>query len=175
MAGQEGRARGAILGVAGGANGGDILFHEVCEELDIKTEMLLALPRDQYVSASVDSDDKNWVKRFDAQLAKHPNPPILANSPELPQWLEFKKDYDFWQRNNLWLLSQALSRGAEHRTVIALWDGDKGDGPGGTEHMVSLAQAHDSEFVWLNTKELFGLDGATNGAAGTTTLMFPAD
>jgi hypothetical protein len=161
---QKEGTQGALLGIAGGANGGDILFHEVCGELEIETEMLLALPADQFIKASVESDDKNWVKRFDQQLAKHQNPPILSESPELPHWLEFKKNYDIWQRNNLWLLSQALSQGAEYRTLIALWDGETGDGPGGTEHMVSLAKAHDSQFVWLNTKELFGLADAASGA-----------
>jgi hypothetical protein len=154
---QQRTTHGSILGIAGGASGGDILFLEVCAELGIKTEMLLALPVDQFVKASVESDDKSWVARFNHQLEKHPNPPVLAHSPELPDWLLFKKNYDIWQRNNLWLASQALSYGAAHFTLIALWDGQTGDGPGGTEHMVSLAKEHGSQFVWLKTKELFGL------------------
>jgi tetratricopeptide (TPR) repeat protein len=49
---------GSIVGIAGGANGGDILFLEVCEDLGIKTEMLLALPENQFIEASVDNEDK---------------------------------------------------------------------------------------------------------------------
>jgi hypothetical protein len=154
---QQRTTNGPILGIAGGASGGDILFLEVCQELGIKTEMLLALPVDQFVKASVESDDKSWLTRFNHQLEKHPNPPVLAQSPELPDWLLFKKHYDIWQRNNLWLSSQALSYGAAHFTLIALWDGQTGDGPGGTEHMVSLAKEHGSQFIWLKTKDLFGL------------------
>jgi len=148
---------GSVFGVAGGANGGDILFLELCEELAIPTDMLLTLPDDQFVDASVVSDDPGWERRFYSQLQKHPNAPILAQSPDLPKWLQFKNKYDIWQRNNLWLLSQALSKNANHMTLIALWDGEAGDGPGGTEDMVNLAKERGARVVQLNTKEIFGL------------------
>jgi hypothetical protein len=155
---QKNLTTGSLLGISGGANGGDILFLETCEELGVPTEMLLALPESQFVNASVASDDLSWEERFNALLRKHPNPPVLAESSELPKWLQFKRGYDIWQRNNLWLLSQALSKVARHLTLIALWDGETGDGPGGTEHMVSLAKQRDARVVHLNTKELFGLE-----------------
>jgi hypothetical protein len=154
--------KGSLLGIAGGANGGDILFLELCEEFSIPTELLLALPDDQFVNASVDAEDKSWVRRFYAQLQKHPSAPVLAESPDLPKWLQFKRDYDIWQRNNLWLLSEALSRAPAHLTLIALWDGETGDGPGGTEHMVSLARERGARVIHLNTKTIFGLE--TRGA-----------
>jgi hypothetical protein len=78
---------GSIIGIAGAANGGDILFLEVCDDLGIKTEMLLALPENQFVEISVDDEDKSWLRRFHAQLEKHPNALVLADSPELPEWL----------------------------------------------------------------------------------------
>jgi hypothetical protein len=148
---------GSMVGIAGGANGGDILFLEVCDDLGIKTEMLLALPENQFIEASVDNEDKSWLRRFHAQLANHPNTPMLAESPELPKWLQFKRGYDIWQRNNLWLLSEALCLAPRNLTVIALWDGESGDGPGGTEHMVSLARERGARIVRLDTKALFGL------------------
>jgi hypothetical protein len=149
---------GSLLGVAGGANGGDILFLELCDELNIPTQMMLALPEGEFVEASVEADDHSWVPRFYSQLKKHPGAPVLAESPELPKWLQFKKDYDIWQRNNLWLLSEALCRApGQHLTVIALWDGKTGDGPGGTEHMVGLARERGARIIHLNTKTIFGL------------------
>ncbi len=154
---QKAITSGSLFGVAGGANGGDILFLELCEELAIPTDMLLTLPDDQFVNASVVSDDPSWEKRFYAQLQKHPDAPVLAQSPDLPKWLRFKDGYDIWQRNNLWLLSQALCKGARQFTLIALWDGEVGDGPGGTEHMVNLAKERGARVVHLNTKEIFGL------------------
>jgi hypothetical protein len=148
---------GEIVGIAGGANGGDILFLEACDELGIKTEMLLALPENQFIEASVNNEDKSWLRRFHTQLQKHPNAPVLAQSPELPKWLQSKRGYDVWQRNNLWLLSEALCLAAKNITVVALWDGEPGDGPGGTEHMVRLAKEHGARIIHLDTKALFGL------------------
>lgn len=155
---EKGITTGSVIGVAGGANGGDILFLEACDELGIRTEMLLALPENQFIEASVDNEDKSWLRRFYAQLQKHPNPPVLAQSTELPKWLQFKRGYDIWQRNNLWLLSEALCLSPRNLTVIALWDGDPGDGPGGTEHMVRLAKDRGARIVRLDTKKLFELD-----------------
>jgi tetratricopeptide repeat protein len=148
---------GSILGIAGGANGGDILFLEVCDDLGIKTEMLLALPQNQFIEASVDNENKNWLRRFHAQLEKRPNVPVLADSTELPKWLQFKRGYDIWQRNNLWLLSEALCLAPKNLTVIGLWDGEAGDGPGGTEHMISFARDRGARFIRLDTKKLFDL------------------
>lgn len=80
-----------------------------------------------------------------------------TQSPELPKWLQFKSGYDIWQRNNLWLLSEALCLAPKNLTVIALWDGETDDGPGGTEHMVSLAREHSACIIRLDTRALFGL------------------
>ncbi len=157
ISGEKDLSSGAMLGIAGGANGGDILFLELCDELNIKTEMILALPENQFIEASVDNEDKGWLRRFHAQLEKHPNTPVLAEAPELPKWLQFKRSYDIWQRNNLWLLSEALCLAPKNLTVIALWDGEPGDGPGGTEHMVSLAKERGARIIHLDTKALFGL------------------
>ena len=155
---QQGATSGPVLGIAGGASGGDLLFLEVCEELKIPTEMLLALPVEQFVQASVSSDGESWLDRFHHQLQFHPNPPILAESTDVPAWLSFKPNYSIWQRNNLWLLSEAFSYSAPHLTLIALWDGQTGDGAGGTEHMVNLAKEHGADFIWLNTQALAAAD-----------------
>ena len=81
----------------------------------------------------------------------------LADSKELPGWLQGKANYDIWQRNNLWMLHNALALGRDRVTLIALWDGKTGDGPGGTEHMVDKARARGAKIVILDTKTLFGL------------------
>jgi len=155
---QQAITKGALIGISGGANGGDLIFLEVCDELGIATEMLLALPDDQFVNASVVADDPGWEKRFYAQLTKHPDPPVLATSRELPKWLQFKKNYSIWERNNLWLLSSALCQDPKHFTLIALWDGEPANRPGGTEHMVTLVEGRGGRVVHLNTKKLFGLE-----------------
>lgn len=145
-------------GIAGGANGGDILFHEVCAELGIPTRLYLALPREKYIVASVQSAGPLWVDRFNKLLDQHPETRILSETEDLPDWLvERSETYNIWQRNSLWLLHNALAEQEQSVTLIALWNGKTGDGPGGTADLVEQAGKRGSKVVVLDTKELFGL------------------
>jgi hypothetical protein len=144
---------GKLLGISGGASGGDILFHEVCEELNIPSQMYLVLPRNEYVKASVSDSGPIWVDRFN-RLYDKLKAKVLSDSDRLPRWLRAKKDYNIWQRSNLWMLHNALSISQDHLTLIALWNGATGDGPGGTEDMIKRAQDRGATFVHLDASEL---------------------
>jgi hypothetical protein len=140
-------------GVAGGACGGDILFHEVCHELGIPSELYLALPREQFIKNSVSFAGPDWVDRFNKlynTLQHH----TLCQDELLPRWLHKKKEYSIWVRNNLWELTNALVGGGIHMTLIALWDGKGGDGPGGTEHMVKEAKEKGAKTVIISMQSL---------------------
>ena len=126
---------GALTGIAGGASGGDILFHEVCEELGIRTQLFLAVPKDQFISQSVQPGGPGWVERFE-RLCERVPPHVLGNSTQLPIWLRGKKDYSIWQRANLWMLFNGLALDSP-LTLIALWDEGPADGPGGTRDLVA--------------------------------------
>jgi hypothetical protein len=149
-------ATGVAVGLAGGANGGDILFHEVCAELGVPTQLFLALPRDEFIVTSVAAAGPGWVDRLDRLLDKLPTR-VLQQSDQLPGWLAAKPKYGLWSRNNLWLLYNALAHGGRRVTAIALWDGRAGDGPGGTEDLVEQARKRGAKTVILNTRQLFGL------------------
>ena len=142
-----------LIGLCGGASGGDILFHEVCAELQIPSEMYLVLPKQDYIKASVADSGPEWVDRF-SRLCGKIKPRILADSDRLPRWLRAKKKYDVWQRSNLWMLHNALAISQDHLTLIALWNGASGDGPGGTEDMVSRAKNRGARFIHLDTTKL---------------------
>lgn len=146
---------GEVIGYAGGASGGDILFHEVCDELEIGTWLLLAGPRDDYVKASVQDAGPDWVRRFD-QLHRRleSQTRVLSQTLELPRWLRSAADYSIWQRNNLWQLETALAYGSAATTLIALWNHEAGDGPGGTEDMVRIAKECGATTVILDAREL---------------------
>ena len=144
---------GRVIGLAGGANGGDIIFHELCAERKIETELFLAGPRDAFVAASVQDGGHEWVERFNRMYASRPYRE-LGGSLELPRWSRTREDYSIWQRNNLWLLSHALVHGAERVTLIALWNGEAGDGPGGTADMVGRAGARGAKVIILDAKRL---------------------
>ena len=52
------------------------------------------------------------------------------------------------------MIYEALAVNAQHLTLLALWDGTTGDGPGGTEHMIRLAKQQGASAVIIRTQEL---------------------
>jgi hypothetical protein len=157
----QGRGGAPMLGIAGAASGGDILFHEVCAELNVPTHVYLALPDQMFINESVAPANADWVERFHKLLrSKDRTKEVrqLAESVDTPKWLQAERpNYGIWQRNNLWMLHNALALGGERTTLIALWDGQGGDGPGGTEDMVHQAQQMGAGTIIINTKQEFGL------------------
>ncbi len=55
------------------------------------------------------------------------------------------------------MLHNALAYGGSNVTLIALWNGKAGDGPGGTQDMVRQAEARGAKVIILDTEKLFGL------------------
>ena len=145
------------FGIAGGASGGDILFHEVCGELGISTKLFLAVPPEDFIKASVRSAGPQWIERFWRLRGRISEQRQLSDSEQLPVWLQEKEDYTVWQRNNLWELYNALAAAPDGVTLIALWNGEKGDGPGGTADLVEEAGERGAKTVILDTKQRFGL------------------
>jgi hypothetical protein len=156
LAAEKEQTGGVAFGIAGGASGGDILFHEVCAELGISTQLFLGIPHDQFIAASVAPAGPGWIERFE-KICSRSQLRQLSNSEELPHWLRRKPDYDIWQRSNLWMLHNALALGRQRTTVIALWDGGKADGPGGTQHMINKAKVRGAKTIILKTQTLFGI------------------
>jgi hypothetical protein len=150
----------SIEGIAGGANGGDILFHEVCAELGVPTTLLLALPPREFAARSVADGGPDWMERF-RRLCDRIPPRVLQDSDDLPDWLAARDDYTVWQRNNLWILHSGLSREFADVTLVVLWNGRGGDGPGGTQDMVRIAERRGVKVVRLDTNEL--LPGESGG------------
>jgi tetratricopeptide (TPR) repeat protein len=161
---------GVASGYAGGASGGDTLFLEVCAELGIPTHFYLAIPPQTYVTESVQPAKGDWVDRFWKLYNAHSEQKrvrVLSEATDereyLPAWLREKAEYSIWQRNNLWMLFNALDEGCDPKsadpniTLIALWDGAGGDGPGGTGDLVKKVEHLGARCEIIKTKELFGL------------------
>ncbi len=140
-----------VLAICGGASGGDILFHEACHALGIACHLYLPMAAQDFVRLSVEAGDgrSDWVPRFHAisqrcragdQLRE------LGSAVELPGWLRERPNYTIWERNNRWMLHSALAHGADKLTLFALWDGQSGDGPGGTQHMVNVVKKAGAEW-----------------------------
>ena len=157
VAAEQTRVSASLTGMAGGASGGDLLFHEVCAELGIETRLYLAIPPAKYIVELVEVPGQpEWIDRFRA-VESRCEPRILSQGKELPRWLRGRQDYSIWQRNNLWTLHNALAYGGKNVTLIALWNGKAGDGPGGTKDMVDQARARGAKVIVLDTNGLFGL------------------
>lgn len=127
---------GTTVGLAGGASGGDVLFHECCKELGIPTRVLLALSPEEFEAESVAQAGGNWVGRYRALLRNAG--PGLRVMQDIDGLLEGPTE-NVWQRANLWIIEEAL-RLASERVLLALWDGNAGDGPGGTAHFLETAR-----------------------------------
>jgi hypothetical protein len=145
---------GVSLGIAGGACGGDILFHEVCGSLDIPTELYLALPQTQFQVESVQHGGPGWVERYRTLCERVPHR-VLQDEKALPRWLADKPRYNIWQRNNLWMMFNALALDAKRLTLVALYNREReSDGPGGTAHLVKTAESWGFKTIELDARQL---------------------
>ncbi len=59
-----------------------------------------------------------------------------------------------FERCNLWLLCTTLARAVDKARFICLWNGDSGDGPGGTEHMHKEVKKRTGQVIWIDTRTL---------------------
>ena len=119
---------GKLKAIAGGSCGGDILFHEICQELRIPAHVYLPFAREQYISQFVQSDDPQWVERF-GKLVTTVRLSFLQASPEMPGWLKDRQGYTFLQRWNSWMLWVARTS-APNVTLIAICDQTRSDQEG---------------------------------------------
>jgi len=154
-----------LTGVAGGANGGDLLFHEACDNLGIPSWLLLAIPREEYLIESVQDGGRDWVERFERIYeTRRAAGRLLVLQQEgerpMPDWLADMPAYGVWERNNLWTLSFGFQFGHDRASLIAFWDGQRGDGMGGTEDMVALAQERGVPQTVLSNCALLGAGDA---------------
>jgi len=127
-----------FMGLASAAPGTDILAHEVCAELGIKSIICLPMPAKDYARLAF-KDLDNWRTRF-LDLQQGHTVIELSDREGLPRWLS-GSNVDAWERGNRWVMQMALTWGAKRITLVALWDGQmQGDAPGGTAQMVQLAR-----------------------------------
>jgi hypothetical protein len=138
------------LCICGGACGGDLLFAEAALMRSARLEMYLPFEEPTFLEKSVDFADSNWRARFFAARERgvlHVAPLELGPAPE---------GDDSYERNNGWMLDAALRFGADKVDFVCLWNGEGGDGPGGTKHMMEEVRRLGGRTVWLDTRKLWG-------------------
>lgn len=120
------------LGFASAARGGDILFHEQARALGFRTVIVLPFAPVLFEKTSVAGiAGGGWVARFHALWDQSPATDRID--------MDLPRSSEAYASCNTRMIEMARARGAYH--LIALWDGEGGDGPGGTADLVEKARA----------------------------------
>jgi hypothetical protein len=135
----------SLKGIASGACGSDILFHEACMQLNIPSEIYLAYSEEEFKKKSVSFAGDKWNERFDKLVSTLPVHVLVENR---------NTDMNVYEQTNEWMLHDALKHAGDNMTLIAVWDGGGGDGKGGTEHMVKIAREKKGEVKIIDVKKL---------------------
>ena len=71
-----------------------------------------------------------------------------------------KRTESVFERCNMWMLERALAFGAHKVQFICVWNGEGGDGPGGTDHMRKAVKDRGGAESWIDTRKLCACDKA---------------
>ena len=137
------------LAICGGACGGDLLFAEAALAHGARLELYIPFDEPTFLEKSVDFADSDWRARFFAAKSRgilHVAPRELGPTPE---------SEDPYERTNRWMLDTALRFGPDKVDFICLWNGEGGDGPGGTRHMMEEVRQRGGRTLWLDTTKLW--------------------
>src|SRR5262245_38593764 len=119
--------------VSGGARGADIIAAEQALLLGAEVWLFVALPDDEFVPSSVRLPGTDWEERYRTLRRRCPT---RFQADELGP---VSSDEEAFERNNDWLLD-ATRAAAPRLRALAVWDGARGDGPGGTWDFVQRAR-----------------------------------
>jgi hypothetical protein len=137
------------LSICGGACGGDLLFAEAALARGARLELYIPFEEPTFLEKSVDFAGGDWRARFFAAKARG----VLFVAPrELGPPQEGEDPYE---RNNRWMMDAALRFGADRVDFVCLWNGEGGDGPGGTKHMMEEVRSKGGRTTWLDTTKLW--------------------
>lgn len=141
------------LAICGGACGGDTLFAEAALQRGCRLQLNLQFDEPEFLQASVAFAGEAWVDRYYA-IKDNPLARVKIQPDELGP---LPKGRDPYERNNLWQLYTALTNGPDKVRFVSLWNGEGGQGPGGTQHMVETVRRYAGRVSVLDTRKLFGL------------------
>jgi tetratricopeptide (TPR) repeat protein len=134
------------------AAGGDLLFLEACQKRGMRCRVLLPFDEPEFIEKSIapSAGGDKWRDRFYAVKAK-----LLEPIRIMPDELgPAPANVDPFERCNLWLMYSALACGIDRLRFVALWDGGRGDGRGGTAHMYEEVKCRTGRVTWLDTRTL---------------------
>lgn len=145
------------LGLTQGAAGADLLFAEAAQARALPLLFLQPFGEDEFLARSVRpvSEGEQWVARYRAVAARLASPPRA-----MPPAAAAEEADNPFERCNRWLLDTALACGGDRVWLLCLWDGHRGDGAGGTAHMVEEVSRHRGHVLHIDTHDLQAHDPA---------------
>lgn len=114
--------------VTGGARGADLIVAEQGLARGAQILVCLALPQKEFERRSAELPDSDWVDRFRRVLK-------AADVRYLSEQANMVPGDDVFARTNRWMVEVATALDPKPHAVI-VWDGKKGDSPGGTRDLV---------------------------------------
>ena len=139
----------ADVAICGGACGGDLLFAESALARGAALEIYIPFDEATFLQASVDFADRDWHDRY---VAAREHATLHVAPRELGPLADGE---DAYERNNRWMLDAAARFNADEVDFVGLWNGEGGDGPGGTKHMMDTVQTSGGQTRWLDTAQLW--------------------
>ena len=142
------------LALTQGACGGDLLFTEACQQRGVKVHWLQPFREPDFIQKSVINGGEVWRNRYFDAKAKLAAPIRAAPGALGEPPLRAESGYPY-ERCNLWLLYTALACGVDKVRFVCLWNGEGGDGLGGTAHMYNEVNERTGQVTWLDTRKLW--------------------
>ncbi len=139
------------LAISSAACGGDLLFAELCLDRGMAVHLYLAFHEPEFLEKSVNFAGEEWKKQY-FRVRDHPKSELFTLTEELGAG---EPGANQFARNNVRMLYNALALGTDRVRFIALWDGQEGDGPGGTKHMIETVKKHLGQVWILDTQKIF--------------------
>jgi hypothetical protein len=136
------------LAICEGKCGGDLLFAEAAVARQLALELYIPSREEEFLSNSIDFADANWRSRFFAVKSQ-------ASLHIMPDELGPVATDEIYERNNLRMLEAVMRFGPKKLYFICLWNGEGGDGPGGTQHLMQEVQKKGGTTHWLDTTKLW--------------------
>lgn len=129
----------ADLTITQAAAGGDLLFLEACLARAVPCQVMLPFDESQYIERSIlpSIHGRQWLLRYEAIRPRLIGPPLVLDDHEADATdHDNEPPVNAYERCNDWMLATALRTPARDLQLVCVWDGESGDGPGGTSHLI---------------------------------------
>lgn len=140
------------LALCQAASGGDLLFLEECQRRKVPCQVMLPFSEPDFITRSIlpSENGPKWSERF-YEMKLQLTRPVRILPDELGP---APHGVDPFERCNLWLLFTALAHGVDKVRFVCLWNGERGEGPGGTAHMHDEVQRRTGRVTLIDTRTL---------------------